>query len=155
MKKVLVIVLACMIVVALTACSTTSTDKKTESSTSSNEDVNETAEEETKEINENFVSWPSGGLFAALPKPESDKVVINYQSDEYFDVKVYDISQDDYTKYVGKLRDMGYKDREDKQIAEWVFNAVDPQGYEIMSSVDDVDKIMYIQFKSPDSTLKF
>jgi len=155
MKRLLAFVLVWLIVVALTACSTTSTDKKTDSGTSSTENENEISEEETKEINEDFVSWPSGGLFAALPKPESDKVVISYQSDEYFDVKVYDTSQDDYTKYVEKMREMGYKDREDKQMAEWVFNAVDPQGYEIMSSVDDVDKIMYIQFKSPDSTLKF
>ena len=155
MKKALAILFVFLIVAALSACSSSSGDKKPDSGTTSDTNIKDVAEEETEEINEDFVSWPSGGLYDVLPKPSSDDVIINQESDEYISVEVHNTSQDDFTEYVEQLRSIGYKDREDKQKADHVFNAVNAEGYEIMSSVADVSKIMYIQFKSPESTLIF
>lgn len=159
----MILALALVISVGFTAasCSKESTETKSKKSKSAvtldaKDPTSEPdAKESTDEPDEEYVSWPSGGLFDVLPKPESDDVVINQQSDEYISVEVHNTTQEDFTEYVDKLRDMGYKDRQDKQIADHVFNAVDGKGYEIMSSVAGVSEIMYIQFKSPESSLKF
>ena len=160
MKKVLALLFVVMMVMALAAC-----DKNTAQSNintdveSETEDVaeieTEAEIEEATEEDLDFVSWPSGGLFDVLPKPKSNDIIISYESDTYISIEVHNTSQEDFTEYVGKMRDMGYKDRQDKQIADHVFNAVNSDGYEIMSSVADVSRIMYIQFKSPDSTSEF
>ncbi len=155
-KRITAMILVLMLVISVgftaASCSKESTDKKEKKAKAS--DTSKIDDSRT-EPEEDYVDWPSGGLFDVLPKPESDDVVINQQSDEYISVEVHNTTQETFTEYVNKLRDMGYKDRQDKQIADHVFNAVDGKGYEIMSSVAGVSEIMYIQFKSPESSLKF
>lgn len=150
----MILALALVISVGFTAASCSKESTETKSKESKDADTSE-VKDSADEPDEEYVSWPSGGLFDVLPKPESDDVIIDQQSDEYISVEVHNTTQEDFTEYVNKLRDMGYKDRQDKQIADHVFNAVDGKGYEIMSSVADVSEIMYIQFKSPDSGLIF
>lgn len=153
MKKVIAILLAMLIIGALTACGSTSNSSKADVSSASAsvaEEASKTEEvasstEQEREEKKDFVPWPAGGLYDMLPKPSSNDVLINYESDTYISVEVHNTTQEDYTEYVEKLKGMGYIEKDDAQHASHVFDATNADGYELMSSVASVSKIMYIQ----------
>lgn len=154
MKKLLAVVLAVLFVASLAACGESGDKGKTDASSAApaaTEAVATKAAESTEAPEENgtFVSWPSGGLFDMLPKPESDKLIINYQGNSYISFEVHDTTQEDYTAYVEKLKAMGFTENEDAQHAEHVFDATSTDGYELKSSVQSVSKIMYVQLSAP------
>ena len=55
-----------------------------------------------------YDSWPTSGLAAQLPKPDSSKIKVQTNSDDRFYASVDDFSKDAYSNYVESCKEKGF-----------------------------------------------
>lgn len=126
MKKLLAILLACMLFLSLSACS-------------GKEPQNKPGE----------VRWPNTELVSRLPIPDSLSGKVLWESSEAFSVELINISKQQYDDYVDACIDQGftvdyYRDESD-------FWALDGEGYDLSVDYDADMLIMGISIDLPDA----
>ncbi len=131
MRKILVLVLAViMISIVSVGCGETATNTK---------------------VNTNDVSeyiWPTTGICQKLPQPNSKFGVIEYDSADAFEMRVYNVSANDFTKYIAACKEAGFT--VDYAQYEDSFDAYDDEGYSIWLSYELGAKTMTIELWAPD-----
>lgn len=103
-------------------------------------------ENDTAGVNE-YV-WPTTGICQRLPQPSSKDGVIEYDSTDLFEMRVYNVSQEGFAEYVTACREAGFT--VDYAQYEDSFDAYDEEGYNIWLSYELGAKTMSIELWAPD-----
>ena len=53
-------------------------------------------------------SWPTTGIATLLPQPESEYGKIDHDSEDYFSIVVYDVSQNAFNEYTASCKEKGF-----------------------------------------------
>lgn len=100
------------------------------------------------------IQWPSSTAGSLLPAPKSLKGKFNYEHDSSFSVAIGETTPDDYTEYVQKVQDSGFKVDYDKR--DNYYSAYNNDSYHVCVEYKGFNT-MNIQIDSPsdsdDSTL--
>lgn len=87
-------------------------------------------------------SWPTTGIAALLPQPESEYGKINSESEDYFSINIYDVSADEYSDYVDSCKEEGFT--VDYSGTSTSYYADDEDGNSISVSYDEDEEEMGI-----------
>jgi len=92
-------------------------------------------------------TWPESGLATRLPKPESNKGKITFDTEENFWVDVDKTTKDQYEKYLSECKDMGYTVEADS--SGDIYEAFDAEGYKLELRYSESMSEMTIQLEPP------
>lgn len=96
----------------------------------------------------NYDSWPTSGLAAQLPTPDSKKIDVMTNSDEKLYVSVDDFGKDKYSKYVDSCKEKGFTVDASNDTSK--YDAYNSEGYHLEVSCYSTD--MNITLDAPIST---
>ena len=71
-------------------------------------------------------SWPTTGIATLLPQPKSEYGEIDYDSEDYFSIVVYDVSQNAFNEYTDSCKEKGFT--VDYKGSSSDYSAEDPAG---------------------------
>lgn len=71
-------------------------------------------------------SWPTAGIATLLPQPKSEYGEIDYDSEDYFSIVVYDVSQNAFNEYTDSCKEKGFT--VDYKGSSFDYSAEDPAG---------------------------
>ena len=71
-------------------------------------------------------SWPTTGIATLLPQPKSEYGEIDYDSEDYFSIVVYDVSQNAFNEYTDSCKEKGFT--VDYKGSSSYYSAEDPAG---------------------------
>lgn len=110
-----------------------------------------TNESESKHTDENTaeqMEWSSFTLSKLLPEPQSNQMELVYDSKEWFNVTVYDITKENFNEYVNWCKkDYGFTI--DSSSMEGFFTANNKEGYSLMLTYYDSLKELSINLNEP------
>ncbi|MCR5255375.1 MAG: zinc ribbon domain-containing protein [Acetatifactor sp.] len=87
--------------------------------------------------------WPDTGIAILLPDPKAKYGEIDYDSQDYFSIKLYDIRPEHFSSYVEKCKEKGFT--VDYNGGSSYYYAMDGEGNDLSIFYDDDEKEMNIQ----------
>ena len=93
-------------------------------------------------------TWPTSGLGAMLPEPESNHGEINTDSDTNFDADVRQTNLDAFNAYVDACIEKGFDIESTKKSTN--YTAFNKDGYKLYTYINEDDSEMSISLKAPD-----
>lgn len=95
-----------------------------------------------KQKNSTYI-WPDNALTAMLPKPESKKGEITFETEDTFSIDVYKTSKKEYNNYVDNCKKKGFT--ENYYGTDDYYSADHADGYSLRLSYNSADKEMSIR----------
>lgn len=102
---------------------------------------------DNKDYNTTF-EWQTTGLFAELPKPDTNNGKIVMETEKQINIELYNISADDFDVYVKKCREAGFTSEVTK--TDGVFYATDEEGYDLNLFYDAQKDVLSIYISAYD-----
>ncbi len=148
--------LVCALIVALclggvSGCgSSSNTTSESESQSSANNDVTSESERASYEGEYGELDWPTFGIAALIPTPESKYGEVTYDSSEFFDAYVADTYESEYKAYVTACQEAGFT--LDYESSDTLYLAFNEDRYEVWVNYDEDEEVMEIEIYAPYET---
>lgn len=91
--------------------------------------------------------WPTSELVSLIPQPESKYGKINSESENYFSIDIYDMTNDQFEDYIEECKERGFT--EDYTKWDGYYHAENADGFTIGLDYNEKEKEMSIMLNTP------